>query len=99
MKFIKKLFFLSASPKAKSEEKYLLLTVQCARCQEIIQARIDLENDLSAEYGEDEKEVFYFCRKVLIGKQNCFVPIEVELKFDNRRRLLERQITGGFFKE
>lgn len=76
-----------------------MLIVQCAHCGEIIKTHIDLENDLSAEYGANEHEFSYFCRKVLIGKQNCFAPIEVELKFDNRRRLIEKQIKGGTFKE
>jgi hypothetical protein len=36
-------------------------------------------------------------RKVLMGSGRCFQPIEVTLKFDEGRRLLERQITGGKF--
>ncbi len=97
MIFLKKLFRPSASQKEKSPEKFLIITVQCARCGEIIQTRIDLENDLSAEFGEKESETTYFCRKMLIGKKNCYAPIEVELTFDNKRRIIEQTIKGGNF--
>jgi hypothetical protein len=73
------------------------ITVQCGRCGEVIQTRIDLNNDLSVEYGEGDKDSTYFCRKVLIGKKGCYLPVEVELKFDSRRNLVEKQIKGGKF--
>lgn len=97
MKFIKRIFGSSTNQKGKPGEGFLIITVQCARCQEIIQTRIDLEHDLSAEYGEKDDETTYFCRKMLIGKRNCYAPIEVELTFDNRRQLIERVIRGGNF--
>lgn len=99
MKIIKKFFKSLASPKDKPEERFLVITVQCARCREIVQTRIDLENDLSAEYGESEGETTYYCRKMLMGRQNCYAPMEVELTFDNRRRLITRVIKGGNFIE
>lgn len=99
MKFIKKFFAPSASPKKKSIGKFLIITGQCARCGEIIQTRVDLENDLSAEYGEKDSETTYFCRKMLIGKKNCYAPIEVELTFDHRRQIIDRTIKGGNFVE
>ncbi len=94
MRLIKKLTDLFAgSPK----DSFFPITVHCGRCGEIIQTRIDLNNDLSVEYGEDEKESTYFCRKVLIGKKGCYLPIEVELKFDAGRNLIEKRIKGGEF--
>ena len=88
---LKNLF--TGSPKDSS----FWITVQCGRCGEVIQARIDLNNDLSVEYGEGDKDSTYFCRKVLIGKKGCYLPVEVELKFDSRRNLVEKQIKGGKF--
>jgi hypothetical protein len=45
-------------------------------------ARVDLRNDLSLlDEGEYEKAA-YFCRKILIGAQRCYQPVEVELYFD-----------------
>jgi hypothetical protein len=94
MGFMKKISSLfTRSPKDSS----LWITVQCGRCGEIIQTRIDLNNDLSVEYGEGEKDSTYFCRKVLIGKKGCYLPVEVELKFDAGRNLIEKQIKGGKF--
>jgi len=99
MKFIKKFLTPSAGPKEKSTKNFLIISGQCARCGEIIQARVDLENDLSAEYGEGENETTYFCRKILIGKKDCYAAIEVELTFDNQRHVIDRAIKGGNFVE
>jgi len=75
------------------------LSVQCDRCGEVIQAQVNLSNDLSVEYGEDEKMTGYFCRKLLMGKQRCFQQIQVVLTFDAKRKLIERKIEGGKFVE
>lgn len=94
MRLLKRLTHLFAgSPKDSS----FWIAVQCGRCGEVIQTRIDLNNDLSAEYGEGEQEANYFCRKFLVGKKGCYLPIEVELKFDAGRNLIEKQIKGGKF--
>lgn len=74
--------------------------VKCNRCGEVIRSRIDLFNDLSINYGDNEQaasEVTYFCRKTLIGSKRCFQPIEVELTFNNQRELIHRQIRGGIY--
>jgi hypothetical protein len=76
-----------------------LLSVQCNRCGEVIQTQVNLANDLSVEYGEDEKAAGYYCRKLLMGKQRCFQQIEVTLTFDARRKLIDRKIEGGKFVE
>jgi hypothetical protein len=92
MGFLKSLF--SGTP-AKPEKRYYVFSVKCNRCGEIIEGRVDLDNDLSVEY-EDNHDV-YFARKGLIGSGLCFQQIEVELKFDSSRQLLEQQVTGGQF--
>jgi hypothetical protein len=56
---------------------------------------VDLYNDLSPIYNETG--VTYFCRKVLIGQQHCYQKVEVEMSFDERRQLTDRQISGGSF--
>ena len=92
MGFLKNLF--SGTP-AKPEKRYYVFEVKCNRCGEIIEGRVDLDNDLSLEF-EDNRNV-YFGRKVLVGSGHCFQQIEVELKFDSSRQLLEQQVTGGQF--
>lgn len=88
-KVLSKLF----TPSSPSDNAYWL-AVKCHRCGEIVQARINLSNDLSLD---DEGN--YFCRKVLVGSHGCYQPIEVELKFNAQRQLLNRHITGGQFVE
>jgi len=92
MGFLKNLFSGSA---AKPEKRYFVFNVKCNRCGEIIEGRVDLDNDLSVEY-ENNRDV-YFARKGLMGSGRCFQQIEVELKFDSSRQLLEQQVTGGQF--
>jgi hypothetical protein len=95
MGILKKLSDLFAPP--GSENYSYWMTVKCNRCGENIRARVDMRNDLSVLYGEGEGKAAYYCRKVLIGDQHCFQKMEVELTFDNRRRLIDRQVSGGEF--
>ncbi len=92
MNFLQKLFGGSS---AKSEKRYYTFTIKCMRCGELIEGRIDLDNDLSVEYGEGS-DVFY-ARKVLIGETRCFQRVEAVFKFTSERRLIEKQVTGGEF--
>jgi hypothetical protein len=39
------------------------------------------------------------CRKILMGEGRCFQQIEVVLKFDQDRRMVDRTISGGDFIE
>ena len=92
MNFLQKLF--GSSP-AKPDKKYYTFYVKCKRCGEIIEGRVDLDNDLSVEYEEGGD--IYYAHKVLMGENRCFQRIEVELKFTANRELIEKQITGGEF--
>ena len=93
MNFLKKIFSTPPSPASN----YHSFAVRCDRCGEVIASQVNLNNDLSVEY-EGGRDV-YFVRKVLMGNGLCFQQIEVELKFDRPRRLLEKHITGGQFVE
>ena len=94
MNYLKRLF---AGPNAKAEKRYHTFQVKCNRCGEIIEGRIDLDNDLSIEF-EDNRNVYYG-RKVLIGGGRCFQQIEVTLKFSSTRAVIEEEIHGGEFVE
>ena len=93
MNLLQKLFGSSSS--ASSQKHEYTFSVKCLRCGEIIQGRVNLDNDLSVEY-EDGGDVYY-ARKVLMGEKKCFQRVEVELKFTSSRELLEQHITGGEF--
>ena len=99
MNLIKKLATLVAATGQGGDVSSYWIAVQCDRCGETVRARVNMGNDLSAEYDQDGKVTGYFCRKVLIGPQRCFQPIEVTLKFDAKRKLVERTIAGGKFVE
>ena len=90
MSFLKNLF--SSTP-AKPDKKYYAFNVKCKRCGEIIEGRIDLDNDLSL----NDEGNGYIVRKGLMGGNRCFQQIEAELKFDSNRQLLEQSIVGGEF--
>ena len=84
------------NPGPKNEQWVQWVKVQCNRCGEIIEGRVDLRNDLSTNYTEEGGQT-YFTRKVLMGEGHCFQRIEVELTFDKDRQLTERTISGGKF--
>lgn len=68
------------------------LYVRCHRCGEIIRTRIDLQQSLS-----QSDDGGYTINKTLIGNRRCFERIEVTLNFNENRRLVNRDITGGEF--
>lgn len=70
---------------------------RCDKCGEPLRARVDLRNELSAEFGETREATVYTSRKALIGSKRCYAPVEVSLTFDARRKLLKREISGGSF--
>ena len=92
MGFLKNLF---GGGSAKPEKRYYVFNVKCNRCGEIIEGRVDLDNDLSL----NDEGNGYIVRKGLIGGNRCFQQIEVELNFDSSRQLREKTITGGTFIE
>ena len=94
MGFFKKLSSAFTSPQKPADLSYWF-TVRCKRCGEEIKARIDLRNDLSIDY--DAGDGSYFCRKVIIGGGHCFQQIEIQLRFNTKRQLVDRQIAGGDF--
>jgi hypothetical protein len=94
MSFLRKIF---GSPSSQGDKNAYSVHVRCKRCGEEISARINLSNDLSAEY--DGERTSYVCRKILMGEGRCFQQIEVVLKFDQNRRMVDRTISGGEFIE
>jgi hypothetical protein len=37
----------------------------------------------------------YHCRKVLMGSSTCFQKIEVVLRYDANRKLVDQEVIGG----
>jgi hypothetical protein len=72
-----------------------VLRVQCNRCGEILEVRLNIFNDVSAEFDENGNPSGYSCRKIFQGNGRCFQRMEVHLTFDTRRRLKKTEILGG----
>jgi hypothetical protein len=94
MGFLKNLF--GGGTPAKPDKRFYIFQVKCNRCGEIIEGRVDLDNDLSLNDEGDG----YIVRKGLIGGTNrCFQQINVEMTFNSERELLEKNVQGGTFVE
>ena len=91
MGFLKKLFG-GGTPSSNAD--FYTFSVSCDRCGETIAGKVNRSNDLSLD-----EEGGYHVRKVLMGSGHCFQQIEVMLKFDVSRQLLDKQVNGGKFVE
>jgi hypothetical protein len=98
MGFLKKLgSIFGGSSGGSSDSGGFYLYIKCNRCGEVIETRVNLFNDLSVEYSETGSVDAYYCRKVLVGANRCYQPIEVGLQFDSRRKLVDKTVSGGQF--
>ncbi len=98
MSFLKKIASLLVGEAEAAEERDVHWEyVRCLRCGEKIPVRVNLRNELTAQYEEGEGA--YYARKGVVGtgKTRCFQTIEVDLYFDSQKRPLSRYITGGEF--
>ena len=72
-------------------------TVRCSRCGEEIPVRVELQRELTPQYGQGEGA--YYVRKGVVGsgENRCFQTIDVRLTFDAQKHLISREISGGTF--
>jgi hypothetical protein len=98
MGFLKKFSSLFASPSSSLDESGATwLYVRCNRCGEKLRTRVNTRTELSPEFGNSDLATSFHCRKVLIGEKRCYQQIELNLNFDNKYRLIDKQISGGTF--
>ena len=69
----------------------LWLYVRCKQCGGKVRVRISLANDLSMD-----DDGSYVLRKEIMDSQ-CFQLLHAELHFDERRREVSRELSGGEF--
>ena len=94
MGFLKKLASLFGS---SDEGNIYREYIRCSRCGEKIAVRVNLNSELTPQYGEGEG-AFYVRKGVLgSGETRCFQMIEVELYFNQDKQPVSRYITGGEF--
>ena len=92
MSFLRRLF---GGGNQSSDNRALHLYIKCRRCGSPVHVRIDLHNDLSAEYGDDAAEGYQLIKEVMDDR--CFRLMRAELQFDAQRREVSRAIEGGSF--
>jgi len=84
--FLKKLFGGNSSGDKRSHYVY----VRPKRCDQLVEVRIDLYNDLSM----DDEGDGYFVRKVAQATR-CPFPAEIHMRFDKGKRLVSTEIIDG----
>ncbi|MFW5690880.1 MAG: hypothetical protein ACOCXZ_00150 [Chloroflexota bacterium] len=72
------------------DRRGLYIYVRPKRCNEIVEVRINLMNDLS----QDEQGEGYFVRKMVTAIR-CPFQAEVELYFDKGRNITSSAVTNG----
>ena len=92
MGFLRRLF---GGGEPGQEKDVLHLYIKCNRCGSGVHVRVNLNNDLAADYGDTDAEGYALHKEVMDDR--CFRLIQVEIQFDARRRELSRQIEGGTF--
>lgn len=75
----------------------LYFYVRAHRCDEVIQVRLNLMNDLShrdTESGEESKD--FWVHKTIVGRK-CYDRMEADFTFDENRKLTHKEVRGGVF--
>jgi hypothetical protein len=97
MSLFKKISEYFSTPSMVDEAGFWVY-VRCNKCHEPIKSRVNLHHDLSVDY-DGPKGQSYFSRKTIVGSSGCFQRIEIELTFNHKRKLANREISGGTFIE
>ncbi len=92
MGFLRRLFGGGQGP---AEESGLHLYVKCKNCGTPVHVRVDLRNDLSADYGDTDAEGYTLNKEIMDDR--CFRIMRAEIQFDARKNEISRQVEGGTF--
>ena len=97
MSLLDKLRALTSATGNPVPQDIMAVQVRCLRCGETLAGRINLRNDLSIDYDAGG----YTVRKLLSGSgaNRCFQTVELRMRFDQSRNVIDREITGGVFLE
>ena len=92
MGFLRRLF---GGGQQSSDDHALHLYVKCGRCGYGVHVRVDLHNDLSADYGDNDAEGYTLVKEVMDDR--CFRIMRATLRFNSRRNEISREVEGGTF--
>ena len=93
---IKALFTSGPGRGADSDGRALYFYVRCNACGEQIRVRVDMYNDLAAEYDSKERVSGYVLNKDILGSK-CFKLMRMHLQLDPSRRLVNKSVENGTF--
>ena len=80
------------NPSSRGEPSALILYVKCKRCGTPLAVRVNLANDLSADY---ESGGYILYKEMMDGK--CFTLMHAEIRFDSGRKIVEQKLDKGEF--
>jgi hypothetical protein len=94
MNFFKSIAKLFSRTPSGSDGRMFTVYLLSRRCNEPLAGQVDLLNELSQT---DEGAHAYYTRKLFrtSGQNRCFDQVEVELWFDQNKKLVEHQVQGG----
>ena len=95
---LKRLFAPSVPHPDGGTAPAVYLTVQCAKCGELISARVEKAHELQDVYDEREDgpelPIGYVLTKELVGEK-CPNIVRVTMHFDARKRPRDFKVEGG----
>lgn len=89
MSIIERVRSLLAS-NANSDPNAFWLYVRCARCGTPLAVRVDLRNELSADY---EQGGYILYKEMMDSK--CFALMRARVRFDSQHNVIEQSVEGG----
>lgn len=78
-----------AAKTPREEQGFVSVYVRCARCGSIVRVRVRTSSDVSRD---DDGGLFV--RKTATDVR-CYSRMEIDLKFDDAYRVIERSVLGG----
>jgi len=80
------------SSSTTGDPKALMLYVKCKRCGTPLAVRVNLANDLSADY---ESGGYVLNKEMMDGK--CFTLMRAEVRFEAGRKIVAQKVDKGEF--
>jgi hypothetical protein len=90
MEFFKKLF--GGGQSVPTDRAGMYFYIRPTGCQEVVQVRINLHNDLSLT---DDNKTYFVHKSVRGTSYKCTRSAELELTFDSNRRMTSSEVSGG----
>lgn len=91
MDFLRRLFGGGGAASSGSGERGVMFFYVRARgCEEVVQVRVNLNNDLS----QNDEESGFLVRKVAMGTK-CLRSVEIVATFNAAKAFMSAEVTGG----